>query len=1186
MLENGDFEGGSLAPWGTSGAVELGPGRDSAFGVQLGGADNVAGELWQTLALPDGVSPVQLQFWWLAESEIEQPGDILDVIVQHEGGAQRLQSRPALAPLGQWQAEVLDLSAFAGQTVALTFLVNTDGEVPSTFRVDDVRVKACVGATVTPGASPTGTALEKVFSGHVYQGPLGDRSRPWAGVRVGIFKAQIRCEEGILMAEINTDELGAFTLRVPLDIEPSQGAAPDEDGPYYNLILTDQDIHVLGGESDSGGLFTDQGWLQFGNPQDDLYAGNDLYGDLVYGNAVPAPVWADAHVDKKAVFKNYGSESTLKTAWINIVDPAHKYAFVFFNLYSLIPKTAKVTKATLRLYLESGSGEEKVCMSLHRVMQSWHELTINASNQPPYAEWPNATHYVDKTVGWKSWDVTSLVQSWVAGTDPNYGVAVRGPEEGKWWSRTFSSKEGSHPPVLEVYVISSTPFPTPTGTSTPTPTPTPTSTPTPVSRQVQITAIEVNQAIQDINTTKVPLVAGKAAVVRVHLKVVDGKGDINYVDGEATYGGGTFKPINTVGWMMVKANPSRAVFDDTLNFLIPASYAKGTGSLQVRVFAPTGYTFGGAKEIKSSKSLTFKSANPLKVVFVPVQYQVSGVWKKPASTAMNDIRSWLKRAYPVPDVKALLHPTTLTYSGSPSSLCVESGWLALDNQVANLHDTSSTTLGSGTYYYGMVSSAYRSSCSTSKPVSGRANGIPSSDAAGTIMGWSEQTGELAGHELGHCLGLKHAECCGATGGNGSNWPYSNCQISPANNSLYGIDIQSFSIKYPSYQDLMSYCPFIWVSDTTYKSLGNALSGPGWATAAATEPQDVLLVNGWINYTAQLAELDPFYRMHLAMPERPPDGPCQIVLRDASQAVLAEYPFTPRPATEPSEDQEEVAAIHELVPDHPQLAQVEVRCEGQVMATRSASAHAPFVQVLSPNGGEHWEGGMQAIAWEAADEDGDALNLLVQVSGDAGSTWTTLATGLSGSGYEFDTALLGGSEQALVRVVASDGLLTAQDASDAAFSVAAKGPQVAIEWPADGGCFQPGQAIPFAGYAYDPEEGPLPGGALLWESDRDGVLGYGSDILLSNLSTGAHRIFLTALDSDGMEGLASARVLIGHNVFLPIVLKAFPEPQPILIEDFNDGLLHDGTPNDGAWTNPANHLRGEFAYDGLEGQTLP
>ena len=58
-------------------------------------------------------------------------------------------------------------------------------------------------------------------------------------------------------------------------------------------------------------------------------------------------------------------------------------------------------------------------------------------------------------------------------------------------------------------------------------------------------------------------------------------------------------------------------------------------------------------------------------------------------------------------------------------------------------------------------------------------------------------------------------------------------------------------------------------------------------------------------------------------------------------------------------------------------------------------------------------------------------------------------GVAGTSYAFDTALLAGSAQARIRVIATDGLHSAQDESDASFEVAVKAPRVAIEWPADG-----------------------------------------------------------------------------------------------------------------------------------------
>jgi len=158
LLVNGDFETGSLSPWDTYGAVGLGSGHGSTYGAWLGGVNNAEGELWQEVSIPAGASPVSLSFWWLAESGSEQPNDAVEVIIQYEAQSDHLLTLPAVAPLGQWQQETLDLTAYAGQTVALTFLVHTDGAVPTTFRLDDVSLQACGQPTSTPTLTPMPTS--------------------------------------------------------------------------------------------------------------------------------------------------------------------------------------------------------------------------------------------------------------------------------------------------------------------------------------------------------------------------------------------------------------------------------------------------------------------------------------------------------------------------------------------------------------------------------------------------------------------------------------------------------------------------------------------------------------------------------------------------------------------------------------------------------------------------------------------------------------------------------------------------------------------------------------------------------------------------------------------------------------------------------------------------------------------
>jgi hypothetical protein len=121
--------------------------------------------------------------------------------------------------------------------------------------------------------------------------------------------------------------------------------------------------------------------------------------------------------------------------------------------------------------------------------------------------------------------------------------------------------------------------------------------------------------------------------------------------------------------------------------------------------------------------------------------------------------------------------------------------------------------------------------------------------------------------------------------------------------------------------------------------------------------------------------------------------------------------------------------------------------------------------------------------------------------------------------------LPGGDQTRVRVTVTDGVNTS-GATSAAFTVGTKAPEVFIESPATGARFAMGMSVPLRGSAYDLEDGWLnSSAALIWSSDRDGVLGIGSILNVQNLSVGDHTITLSATDSDGNSATAALIVTV-------------------------------------------------------------
>ena len=146
QLGNGGFETGALPPWFAVGDTGLGTGRISLYGGWLGGRNGSFGELDQWVTLPAGANPIRWQFWWKAEVSTAQPDDYLNVRIENEAGQEtNLLTLRAEGTLNTWRQDSVDLGPYAGTRILVSFLVVTDGSMPTTFRVDDVSIRACGG---------------------------------------------------------------------------------------------------------------------------------------------------------------------------------------------------------------------------------------------------------------------------------------------------------------------------------------------------------------------------------------------------------------------------------------------------------------------------------------------------------------------------------------------------------------------------------------------------------------------------------------------------------------------------------------------------------------------------------------------------------------------------------------------------------------------------------------------------------------------------------------------------------------------------------------------------------------------------------------------------------------------------------------------------------------------------------
>ncbi len=144
---------------------------------------------------------------------------------------------------------------------------------------------------------------------------------------------------------------------------------------------------------------------------------------------------ADAYIWESSPDYN-GNYDTLYTGRVGI---GRKRTLIRFELGE-IPPGAHIASAQLRIYCY-GSDEART-VGVHRITRAWEEdgVTWDSGGQAfdQAMTWAsfNALHE-----GWKSANLTALVQAWVAGTYPNYGLLLDDRDADEDEHETYSSSE-------------------------------------------------------------------------------------------------------------------------------------------------------------------------------------------------------------------------------------------------------------------------------------------------------------------------------------------------------------------------------------------------------------------------------------------------------------------------------------------------------------------------------------------------------------------------------------------------------------------------------------------------------------------------------------------------------------------------------------------------------------------------
>jgi hypothetical protein len=217
--------------------------------------------------------------------------------------------------------------------------------------------------------------------------------------------------------------------------------------------------------------------------------------------AIEIEAAADAVISRRESSSTLGISSLLVEYWgYPLVPPEQtvdQRALLRFSL-CCIPPGAIIDAATLNLYVYRvfGYGPRDVLYVVaHRVTADWDETTVTWDSHAAHRgeAWGGRYLLAWDNEYWEpwlaDWDVRALVQAWVDGTYPNYGLVLARSEAPEYYDTNegklyFAGREETIPwlrPYLSVrWHMASTPTPTstPTLVTLPTPTATPSLTPT------------------------------------------------------------------------------------------------------------------------------------------------------------------------------------------------------------------------------------------------------------------------------------------------------------------------------------------------------------------------------------------------------------------------------------------------------------------------------------------------------------------------------------------------------------------------------------------------------------------------------------------------------------------------------------------------------------------------------------
>lgn len=224
----------------------------------------------------------------------------------------------------------------------------------------------------------------------------------------------------------------------------------------------------------------------------------------------------------------------------------------------------------------------------------------------------------------------------------------------------------------------------------------------------------------------------------------------------------------------------------------------------------------------------------------------------------------------------------------------------------------------------------------------------------------------------------------------------------------------------------------WASAVDYDRLfsDHRASSSAARRAADASTGPVIIAAGTVS-TNHAVNLSDWYVVPQGNLSNLAPGPYSFEYRDAAGTLLASRAFDIG-FTVGGRSVSETPFVF-TIPYFANTTAITVSYNGQAVARRAVTPHAPRVDIVAPRGGDAVRFPVR-VTWQGSDADGDGLSYALLVSGDEGAHWTTVAVNVKGTSYELTADDLPTGSRYTIKVLATDALNTAERVLDAPVTV--------------------------------------------------------------------------------------------------------------------------------------------------------